>query len=104
MRDTGVGAGNKIGPMDPGGKDKPERLKMKALFSAQQQQAKQVSFAGKTVVGIAAALLISAASVAGMSQQTGANPAHWSGNVAQAQQAAPAAAASQTEKIQLASR
>jgi hypothetical protein len=77
---------------------------MKALFSAQQQQAKQVSFAGKTVVGVAAALLISAASVAGMSQQTGANPTHWSGNVAQAKPAATAVAAVTTRKIQLASR
>jgi hypothetical protein len=79
---------------------------MKALFSAQQQQSRQVSFAGKTVVGIAAALIISAASVAGMSQQTGANPSHWSGNVAQAKQAAPAGAAATVKagKIQLASR
>ena len=77
---------------------------MKALFSAQQQQAKQVSFAGKTVVGIAAALLISAASVAGMSQQTGANPSHWSGNVAQAKQAAAAVATAKTGGFQVASR
>jgi hypothetical protein len=77
---------------------------MKALFSAQQQQARQVSFAGKTVVGIAAALMISAASIAGMSQQTGVNPTHWSGNVAQAKQAATAVAAVTTGKIQLTSR
>jgi hypothetical protein len=77
---------------------------MKALFSAQQQQAKQVSFAGKTVVGIVAALAISAASVAGMSQQTGINPTHWSGTVTQAQQAAPTVAAASIGKIQLASR
>jgi hypothetical protein len=77
---------------------------MKALFSAQQQQARQVSFAGKTMVGIVAALVISAASVAGMSQQTAANPAHWSGSVAQANPAAPAVAAARAEKVQLASR
>jgi hypothetical protein len=51
---------------------------MKAMFSTQQQQAKNVSYAGKTVVGLVAAVMISAASVAGMSQQTGASPMHWS--------------------------
>jgi hypothetical protein len=56
---------------------------MKAMFSAQQQQSKKVSYAGKTVVGLVAAVMISAASVAGMSQQTGASPMHWSGAVCQ---------------------
>jgi hypothetical protein len=74
------------------------------MFSAQQQQARQVSFAGKTVVGIVSALVISAASIAGMTQQTNANPAHWSGDVAQAKQMASTVATARTAKIQLASR
>jgi hypothetical protein len=48
------------------------------MFSAQQQQAGKVSFAGKTAIGIVGAILISAVTVAGLSQQTGASPAHWS--------------------------
>jgi hypothetical protein len=77
---------------------------MKAMFSAQQQQAKQVSFAGKTVVGVVSALVISAASIAGMTQQTSANPAHWSGDVAQAKQTASTVATVKSAQIQLASR
>ena len=56
---------------------------MKAMFSAQQQQSKNVSYAGKTVVGLVAAVMLCAASVAGMTQQTGASPMHWSGSVNQ---------------------
>jgi hypothetical protein len=77
---------------------------MKALFSAQQQQARKVSYAGKTLVGIAGALVISAASIAGLSQQTDANPNHWSDNVAQAKVAATTVAAANTGSVQLASR
>jgi hypothetical protein len=77
---------------------------MKAMFSAQQQQARKVSYAGKTAVGIAGALVISAASIAGLSQQTDANPSHWSGNVAQAKPAVAAVAAVNTGSVQLASR
>jgi hypothetical protein len=77
---------------------------MKAMFSTQQAQSKQVSYAGKTVVGVVAALMLSVASVAGMSQQTAANPAHWSGSVAQVAQANAAPAAAKTQNIQLASR
>ena len=51
---------------------------MNGLFSAQQQQASKVSFAGKTAIGIVGAIMISAATVAGLTQQTGASPAHWS--------------------------
>ena len=52
---------------------------MKSMFSTQQQQSKNVSYAGKTVVGLVAAVMMAAASVAGMTQQTGASPMHWSG-------------------------
>jgi len=51
---------------------------MNGMFSAQQQQAGKVSFAGKTAIGIVGAIMISAATVAGLTQQTGASPAHWS--------------------------
>jgi hypothetical protein len=56
---------------------------MKSIFSTQQQQSKNVSYAGKTVVGLVAAVMISAASVAGMTQQTGSCPVHWSGGLNQ---------------------
>jgi len=82
---------------------------MKAMFSAQQQQSKNVSYAGKTVVGLVAAVMISAASVAGMTQQTGASPMHWSGalnqsaaTVAKRDAANTVAAAKPAKAVQLA--
>jgi hypothetical protein len=82
---------------------------MKSMFSTQQQQSKNVSYAGKTVVGLVAAVMISAASVAGMTQQTGASPMHWSGSfnqssvtVAKREAANTVAAAKPAKPVQLA--
>ena len=64
---------------------------MNGMFSAQQQQAGKLSFAGKTAIGIAGAIMISAATIAGLTQQTGASPAHWSAANNTAQSAVAAA-------------
>jgi hypothetical protein len=81
-----------------------EERKMNGMFSAQQQQAGKVSFAGKTAIGIVGAILISAATVAGLTQQTGASPAHWSPAINSAQPAVAAAAASNANVIVVANR
>jgi hypothetical protein len=78
---------------------------MKALFSAQQKDSK-ASYKGKTAVGIMFSIAITGAFVAGMTQQTGNSPSHWStgGN----QVAQPAVVASQhraaARPIQLAAK
>jgi hypothetical protein len=74
---------------------------MHGMFSTQQQQAGKVSFAGKTALGIAAAIVISVASVGVMTQQTGASPAHWSTANRPAQPAA-IAVARDSGKVQVA--
>lgn len=65
---------------------------MKAFFSASSEAAKSNS-TGKTVFGLVFATLITGAAVAGMTQQTGVVPAHWSVPTAQAAKPAPVAVA-----------
>ena len=57
---------------------------MQALFSATNEAAKSNS-TGKTVFGLLFATAITFAAVAGMTQQTGKIPAHWTAGVSQAQ-------------------
>jgi hypothetical protein len=60
---------------------------MKALFSTQQKDSK-ASYKGKTAVGIMFSIAITGAFVAGMTQQTGNSPSHWSTGSTQVAQSA----------------
>jgi hypothetical protein len=57
---------------------------MKALFSANNEAAKANS-TGKTIVGLVFATIITSVAIAGLKQQTGNVPAHWSAGISQAQ-------------------
>jgi len=50
---------------------------MKTMFSQQQENSSQVSYQGKTVIGVVFSVVISGALVLGLTEQTGSNPAHW---------------------------